>query len=280
MVNIKSGYKPQSSDTHPETDLYQFSLLRMRSPQQRLAMGCKMTRGARSLSLWGIKQVKAAADVKVTFARAVLAEKWHPDLTPLGEDENLWIQDSLELALALHPILESLQIPYYVTRGLAAIAYGEPRTTRDLDLVVQIDPQDITRITTVLEQEGYYCPPGSIEDIQSGRGRILSVTHMETINNADIVVNSSTPFDDSKMARRTLFTTQSSSSFWLISPEDLILAKLLWGQGRSEKQWRDVLGVLKVQGERLDFDYLAQWAGSLRLERLLAQAMQESGIEA
>lgn len=271
-------YRAQSRDTHPETDRYQFSLLRTRSPQQRLAMGCQMTKSAKALSLWGIKQVKAPETVKVTFACAILAEKWQLNLTPQGDDESLWIQDSLELARSLHPILESLAIPYYVTGGLAAIVYGEPRTTRDLDLVVQIEPQNITILSTVLEAAGYYCPSGAIEDIKAGCARVLSVTHTETINNADIIVNAATAFDDAKMARRRLFPTESGFSFWLISPEDLILAKLLWGQGVSEKQWRDTLGILKVQSESLDFDYLWNWGDRLQVVELLSRAFSEAGL--
>lgn len=66
---------------------------------------------------------------------------------------------------------------------------------------------------------------------------------------------------------------------WLVSPEDLILAKLLWGRkSQSEKQWRDVLGVLKVQGEIEGFAYLMQWAERLGLVDAIAQALIAAGL--
>jgi hypothetical protein len=85
-----------------------------------------------------------------------------------------------------------------------------------------------------------------------------------------LYLNSDTPFDRSKMERRRLesFGETDNQQFWVASPEDLVLAKLLWRQrSQSEKQWRDVLGVLKVQGETLDFDYLFQWADALDLQK-------------
>lgn len=65
----------------------------------------------------------------------------------------------------------------------------------------------------------------------------------------------------------------------LASAEDTVLAKLEWyqmGGGVSERQWRDVLGVLKVQGERLDWVYLRHWAGELHIADLLERVLAES----
>ena len=274
---VKPGYRSQAEDTHPDSDRYQFQLLRQRSPAQRVQMAAKLMRGAKALSLRGIKQVRGA-QYRQYFAQAVLAEKWLPQLTPTS-DEPMWIQDSTELAKQLHEILERLNIAYYITGGVASIAYGEPRTTRDLDLVVEINQADIARLVTVLERSGFYCPPGAIDEIQRGQGHVLSVTHTETILSADIILCRDSAFDRSKMQRRRLEIMDAESRCWVVSPEDLILAKLLWGQkSQSEKQWRDVLGVLKVQGETLNFDYLMQWAEQLNLVDALTQALVEAGL--
>lgn len=132
-----------------------------------------------------------------------------------------------------------------------------------------------------LEAEEFYCPPGAVSDIQAGRGRVLSVTHMQMVLNADLVLNANTAFALSKMERRRLeaIGLDESERFWLASPEDVILAKLLWGQqSQSEKQWRDVLGVLKVQGDSLDFAYLSQWAARLDLTELMQRAIAQAGL--
>lgn len=283
-ISVKSGYRAQADDTSIESDAFQFMLLRQRTIAQRWAMAAKLTRGAKALSLLGVKRARSkngVADVRRVFARAVLGEKWTSELTPTEGNEQMWIQDSIELARQLHPIFESLGIPYYITGGVAGIAYGEPRTTRDLDLVLQIARRDMLRLVAVLESAGFYCPPGSVEDIQAGQGQVLSITHIETILNADLVVSGDTEFDQSKMTRRRLvaFNEADTLHFWLASPEDLILAKLLWGRrSQSEKQWRDVLGVLKVQGELLDFAYLAQWGERLGLLDALDRALVEAGV--
>lgn len=193
----------------------------------------------------------------------------------------MWIQDPGEIARILHSVFESLNIFYYITGGVCAIAYGDPRTTRDLDIVVEVERSEMMPMVQQLEATGFYCPPGAVEDIQLGRAKILSVTHTQLVLNADIILNNDTAFDRSKMTRRRLeaIGLDESERFWLASPEDLILAKLLWGrQSQSEKQWRDVLGVLKVQGNGLDFAYLTQWAERLDLIELLDQAMIEAGI--
>jgi hypothetical protein len=130
-----------------------------------------------------------------------------------------------------------------------------------------------------LEAHGFYCPPGAVEEIQGGHGKVLSATHSETLSNVDIVVASDSLFEQSKMARRQLISVDGISSFWISSPEDIILQKLFWGKkSQSEKQWRDVLGVLKVQCDNLDYSYLADWADHLEILDDLTQAMTQSGI--
>ncbi len=78
-----------------------------------------------------------------------------------------WIQDSITLAAQLHPIFASLGVPYYITGGVAAIAYGEPRTTQDLAVVLSIQLSAIGTLATVLEQAGFYVP--GVDDAVSGR---------------------------------------------------------------------------------------------------------------
>jgi hypothetical protein len=274
-----SAYQPQSIDTSVESDRYQFELLRQKTCGERFAMAAQMIRWAKTVSLRGIRKARGELAPEY-FARAVLQEKWISLLTPSG-DEKMWIQDPGEIARILHSVFESLSIPYYITGGVCAIAYGDPRTTRDLDLVVECKPSEIMPMVAQFESEGFYCPPGAVEDIQSGKGRVLSITHMQLVLNADVVLNANTDFDRFKMERRRLeaIGLDESEQFWLASPEDVILAKLLWGrQSQSEKQWRDVLGVLKVQGDSLDFDYLTQWAARLDLVGVVQQAIAAAGL--
>ena len=272
-------YQSQAIDTSIDSDRYQFQLLRQKTPGERFAIAAQMIRWAKIVSLRGMRNARGDLAPEY-FAQSILQEKWIPLLTPTG-DAAMWIQDPGEIARILHSIFESLNIPYYITGGVCAIAYGDPRTTRDLDVVVEVERSQIMPLVDQLEAAGFYCPPGAVDDIQAGRAKTLSVTHRQLILNADIVLTDDTDFDRSKMARRRLeaIGLDESDRFWLASPEDLILAKLLWGrQSESEKQWRDVLGILKVQGNGLEFAYLTQWAERLDLVELLDRAMRAAGI--
>ncbi|MEM8637620.1 MAG: hypothetical protein AAGG51_02200 [Cyanobacteria bacterium P01_G01_bin.54] len=272
-------YEPQSLDTNIESDRLQFQLLRQKTNAERYAMAAQMIHWSKTVALRGIQKARRERAPEY-FAQAVLKEKWTETLTPTSKP-TMWIQDPGEIAQRLHAILTDLQIPYYITGGVAAIAYGEPRTTRDLDLVIRLDRTQLGPLVAALEAQGFYCPPGAVADLERGRGRVLSVTHRELLLNADIVLTAESEFDQSKMVRRRLeaIALDETQQLWLVSPEDLILAKLLWGRrSQSEKQWRDVLGVLKVQGEQLDFDYLCHWADRLDILERCDRAIEAAGL--
>lgn len=276
--SVKPGYRPQSEDTSVETDLLTFHLIRNRTPSERLKMAASLTRSARKLSLCSLRQQFLHLS-QTKFAQKValawLQEYCPPNYIPSGESA-MWIQDSVSLATKLHPIFEELKIPYYITGGVAAISYGEPRTTQDLDLVIAISPLDIERLTNALTKAGFYVP--GIDDMKSGRMKTLQITEIESISRADLVIAGTDEFEQLKFERRRVVEFEDTALYFS-SPEDVILNKLLWRQrSGSEKQWRDVLGVLKVQAENLDFEYLTQWAERLNIVDVLNQVMTEAGI--
>ncbi|WP_235602641.1 hypothetical protein [Nodularia spumigena] len=278
----KLNYQPQASDTNIEADKYLFTRLRQLSFKQRLEMLVVHERGVKKLCLVGIKSRHRGAsveEIRRVFTRAVLAEKFRVDFHPQGNDENMWIQDSISLARELHQIFESTNIPYYVSGGVASSLHGEPRSTRDLDLVISVQADQIDLLVATLEGAGYYCPAGAVEGLKQGSERMLNITHTETIANADLYITDVSPFAVSQMARRRLIDLEGIPAFWVASPEDTILQKLRWGRGsQSEKQWRDVLGILKLQAESLDYAYLAEWSETLDLIDALNQVFTEAGV--
>jgi hypothetical protein len=279
-VTVKPGYKPQADDTSIEADVLMFHLLRQRSSGDRLHMASAMVQDARRLSLVSLKQRFADRLSPREFARKIaqawLQEDWPVDAIPHGT-EMTWIQNSTGLASQLHQILVELEIAYYITGGLAAIAYGEPRTTRDVDIVIAIEADKIDALVMALEAQGFYVP--GVEDVKSGRMVTLSVMHMASISRAALVISVDGEFEQIKFDRRRGLDWPESGVLYFASPEDVILNKLRWRQqNRSDKQWRDVLGIMKVQSELLDFYYLQDWAKRLDLVDDLAQAMVEAGI--
>lgn len=280
-ITIKPGYQPQAADTSIDADIYLFTRLRQLALKQRVEMYAAHERGVKKLSLAGIKMRHPQASLKEMrqhFTRAVLGDKLPQGFQP-GGDEKIWIQDSITLAGELHSCLNAVNIPYYVSGGVASSIHGEPRSTRDLDLVISVQADQIDLLVTTLEAALYYCPAGAVEDLKQGRERMLNITHTETIANADLYVMDNSPFASSQMSRRRLLDIEGMPAFWVISPEDLVLQKLLWGRSsQSEKQWRDVLGILKLQAENLDYGYLADWAEQLALIEVFSQALTQAGI--
>ena len=271
---VDAAYRAQSIDTSVEADCFIFQLLRQKSNGNRLAMTAALSKGARELSLIGL--ANTFSELSTTeFAKKVafiwLGHRWPEGFIPKGEPMT-WVQDSLQLARQLHPIFEQAGIAYYITGGVAATAYGDPRTTRDLDVVLNISRGNIPDLVPVLESVGFYVP--GIEDVVSGRMNTLQIIHQQTLLQADLILAGTEPWDAIKFERR-----QIESGLYFASPEDIVLSKLLWRmRSQSEKQWRDVLGVLKVQGERLDFDYLREWADALKLRDDLDQVCREAGL--
>ncbi|MEL7068720.1 MAG: hypothetical protein AAFV85_16915 [Cyanobacteria bacterium J06634_6] len=271
---MTAAYKAQSTDISVEADRFVFELLRQKSNDERMAMSAALSRGARELSLMGLKRTfsdLSPGDFGKKVAFVWLGHQWPDGFVPVGEPMS-WVQDSLQLARQLHPIFEQVGVAYYITGGVAATAYGDPRTTRDLDVVINVGQEDLGPLIAVLEEAGFYVP--GVEDMVSGRLRTLQIIHQETVMQADLMVSGAERWDALKFERRRL-----EGGVYFISPEDVVLNKLKWRlSSQSEKQWRDVLGVLKVQGERLDLAYMKQWADALGLEEDFMRACQEADI--
>jgi hypothetical protein len=134
LQNIPAGYRSQASDCRIEIDWMQFEKIRSLSVKERLSIAIQLIRNSRIFSLKCLEQ-NFRHLTPPQFARKV-AETWLQKYCPIDyfpiSSPMTWIQDSISLAAILHRIFIEIDIPYYVTGGVAAIAYGEPRTTQDL----------------------------------------------------------------------------------------------------------------------------------------------------
>lgn len=190
--------------------------------------------------------------------------------------------DPLAIAEQVASVLDRLNLSYAVGGAVGGSIFGEPRATNDLDLVVQVDADAADALFDGLEAIGFYVPrTAAANAIVSCRS--FNVLHRETMLKVDMFVAGRTPLDVEELRRRRLVTvsTDPLRRLYVASAEDLVLQKLLWfkdGGGVSDRQWRDVLGLLKVQGTRLDRGYFDTWAGRLGVTELLARALTEAGI--
>jgi hypothetical protein len=177
-------------------------------------------------------------------------------------------------------ILEQLGIAYIVGGSLASSVYGAVRFTQDADLTVEPFENNAQKLLELLKP-GYYVSKDAVSNALRQRSS-FNVIHFETAFKIDIFVRKDTAFEKQLLSRRKLLKLSDSleKTFSIVSPEDIVLLKMLWYRDSnctSERQWADVIGVLKVQAGKLDLQYLKKWAGVLGVSELLEKALSEAG---
>lgn len=181
-------------------------------------------------------------------------------------------------ALLVTDTLDALGVPYAIGGSLATIFHGIPRTTIDADLVADLQPEHISPFVRALQDE-FHVDPLVIVDAMQRRGS-FNLIHKRAMFKVDVFLPKERAFDRMQLQRRgrEVVLDEPERTAWVTSAEDIILAKLEWfrmGGEVSERQWRDVLGVMKTQGTLLDAAYLRHWAAELEVSDLLARAFRE-----
>ena len=176
---------------------------------------------------------------------------------------------------------DATRVRYFLGGSVASAVYGEARSTRDIDFVAVMLPHHVEPFLAALGNE-FYADATAIGAAVAAR-RSFNVIHLDTMVKADIFVFKADAFGRSQFTRRTArqLNQDDPTSIYVASAEDTVLAKLQWyrdGGGVSDRQWKDVLGVLKVQGATLDRAYLEEWARELGLTDLLCRALQDAGL--
>lgn len=162
--------------------------------------------------------------------------------------------------------LRSLGVEYYITGSEALPRYGEPRQTADTDIVLAMDPADFERVGAAFQADYVVKLP-----IGSGDTKVASVVAQSGLGKADLIIGRRDPWARSAMARREAWDHPHLGTVWVISLEDLILAKLEWSRGVSELQIRDCANLLRTNAATVDVSYLERYARVLGVEDLLAR---------
>lgn len=189
------------------------------------------------------------------------------------------LPEPIAVTIKVTEVLEKLGIPYLVGGSLASTLYGMVRTTQDSDIVADMRLEHIQPFVASLQNEFFIDEEMMAESIQ--RNSSFNIIHRETMFKVDVFIPRPRPFHQSQLTRaqRQTFSSDPELSANFASAEDTILSKLEWYRldGEvSERQWRDVLGVLKTRAGALDLDYLRKWAKELKVSDLLEQALEES----
>jgi len=191
-----------------------------------------------------------------------------------------------DILQAITPVItafEKLSVPYYIGGSIASSVYGISRATMDVDVVADIKASHVTPLKQLLENK-YYIDEEMITDAIL-RMSSFNLIHLETMIKIDVFVNKPASYTAEAFRRKkkdTLEESEEAYTFYFASPEDIVLNKLLWyeaGERVSERQWLDVIGVIKVQGVKLDMEYLKHWGKILKLSDVLKSAFHEAGYD-
>jgi hypothetical protein len=173
--------------------------------------------------------------------------------------------------------MEQMSIRYLVTGSIATIAYGEPRFTNDIDILVELKSCQIESFCQQFSDPDFYVSKSAVSQVVAHHFQ-FNVIHPESGLKVDFILLSDSPFDQSRLARRRQLVVIDEGPVWFASPEDVILKKLVYyREGGSEKHLRDIAGVLKVQGAQLDREYLSQWAKTLDVAETWNQLVVATG---
>lgn len=168
--------------------------------------------------------------------------------------------------------LDDLGIGYMVSGSVALNVYAEPRMTRDIDFVVDMHREHVEPFVAAFEVDCYVDRETVREAVE--RRDMFNVIHEEWVLKADFVVVKDTEFRHGELRRARVVDIEGQHVAF-VTPEDLLLSKLVWGRGGSELQARDA-SKLVAHVEGLDWDYLDRWAGELGVAEALAGVRRRS----
>jgi len=189
--------------------------------------------------------------------------------------------DIIEITLKVIKVFENFGIEYFIGGSLASSAFGIARATLDVDIIADIKPEHTSPISKLLREE-FYVDEQMIRDAIKQESS-FNLIHFATMFKVDVFVLRENPFERQALARRVKkpVSEDATKQLFFATPEDIILSKIIWfkkGGGVSDRQWSDILGVMKVQGQKLDRNYLEHWAIDIEVDGLLHKAFDEAGL--
>lgn len=279
-----------SSDTSPEAEQVQVALLRAAPVWRRLALVDDLNSTLYTLGAHRVRRQHGPLPAAAT--RRYLAESWlGPDVTARIYEAGLHngayaggapvTTNVIAVTLMVIDELETLGIPYALGGSLASSAYGVSRATMDADIVAQVRAEHVAALVGALRST-FYIDEYAVNDAILNH-RSFNVIHLASMIKVDVFIPKDRPFDVAELARRVpeIVSQDPERLVYIASPEDTVLAKLEWyrlGNEVSDRQWTDVLGVLKVQAARIDRAYLHYWAAELGINDLLERAFDDAGL--
>jgi hypothetical protein len=170
------------------------------------------------------------------------------------------VDEQLEFLRLIAARLHAAGIPYMVTGSLAQAVWAVPRMTRDIDVVVEVGPADAQRLVGLFAGD-CVIDEGAVQDAIARRGT-FNVIHAEWIVKADFIVRKDAAYRTVEFERRR-WVEVDGTAIAFVSPEDLILSKLVWSQDSHSELHRNDVRHLVAAVKDLDWGYLHTWAVEL-----------------
>jgi hypothetical protein len=180
-----------------------------------------------------------------------------------------------ELLRSIVDLLDSIGIAYMVVGSFVSSTYGEPRSTFDLDLVIDPTREQLDQFLSRLSKERYYVDDDVARDALHRRA-MFNIIEMESAWKLDLIIRQARPFSIEELRRRRRISI-IGVDVAAATPEDTIIAKLEWSKlSSSDRQLDDVAGILRVGGAELDLEYLERWVDTLELRDAWARAQAKA----
>lgn len=193
------------------------------------------------------------------------------------------LPDPIAVASHVADVLTRIGVSYVIGGSFASSVHGEPRSTNDIDMVADLRESDVDVFIDAIGGE-CYADRDAVADAV-GKGAAFNVIHVPTAVKVDIFVAGADAFDRQRLRRRTPVSFGSDPhvvTLFVDTAEDTILRKLEWyrrGGESSERQWRDVVGIVRAQSSRLDRVYLREWAARLGVSDLTEHLLEIGGLD-
>jgi hypothetical protein len=175
-------------------------------------------------------------------------------------------------------ILDDLGVPYALGGSVASSVFGEPRATADVDIAIRVEPEAGEALVGRMQAEFYVPVEAARQAIRDSQS--FNLLDFDEAFKVDFFVLGDGVLDRCQLERRVLVPIPGApGGVWVTSAEDQILRKLDWyrqGGSVSDRQWRDVIGLLRIRGDTLDFDYLGETAAQVDLGALVEAAVDEA----
>ena len=188
--------------------------------------------------------------------------------------------DPIAIAVSVARALDALGIVHTIGGSIASSIAGEPRSTVDIDIVAALRDSDVSALLSALSAD-FYVNEAALRRAVRERSS-ANLIHQTSQLKVDVFVAGGTPLDEQQLHRRRAVEIAPGRILHVHPPEDILLQKLRWYRKSgetSERQWRDVIGIIRVQAQHLDQAYLTVNAPVLGVTDLLARALGEAAGE-